>query len=644
MKFLAPLAFLFAFVIPIIILLYLLKLKRKKVEISSTLLWRKSIQDFIANVPFQKLRKNLLMFLQLIIAALLIFAIARPYTKLSSFKGKSVILLIDNSASMQTSEENGTRLDIAKNESLKIVNSLRKNDKMMIITFNYRTEILKAFSDDKNALKETVKRIKCADTITDIREALLLVNSLAKTVSNLDVIILSDGNFPEPEKVNKIPNLKFVKIGKNINNIAITDLNIRQNFENPLEYQVFANVSNFGDEIESCLAEINLNENLLASKKVNIPPQKSSPVIFNIPAQREGRLSFTIDKKDVLPTDNKCFAFISKPPKTKILLVTNGNKFLENAIFLIPNLEMKKISHQEFSSYANSVGDYNVVFFDNFLPKEITVGNYVIINAVPEETKIKVGKDKIQYPVIVDWERSHPLFRYVNLGAVNITKSLSMNIKDSGAKAIAETESSPVVVLWGSEQKRMLILGFDLLESDFPLQASFPIFISNLIYWFRQGGGGVLATGGDWQKSMSGDFYQSGAIFGIYKAGDNIPVVLPTGAKDAKITTPLNKSYMLGKEKGSKNNFSQTVNVGFYKIEYTDELGGGDIGKFVGVNLLSAAESNIAPNDTIKIAGEEIKGINEIQPENRELWKTLTLLALLILIIEWIIYCKRAYL
>src|SRR5207248_7158361 len=101
MHFIAPLALLWAIPIGgIIVLMYILKLRRKDVVVSSTFLWRQVIRDVQANAPFQKLRKNLLLLLQLIIAALIIFALARPFVRASGIGGRNIVLIVDTSASM----------------------------------------------------------------------------------------------------------------------------------------------------------------------------------------------------------------------------------------------------------------------------------------------------------------------------------------------------------------------------------------------------------------------------------------------------------------------------------------------------------------------------------------------------------------
>src|SRR5262245_30011518 len=93
-----------------IIALYFLKLRRRPVQVSSTLLWRRSLEDLHVNSLFQRLRRNLLLFLQLLAVLLAMFALAGPRIKGTAGQGQRYILVVDNSASMSATDLAPTRL------------------------------------------------------------------------------------------------------------------------------------------------------------------------------------------------------------------------------------------------------------------------------------------------------------------------------------------------------------------------------------------------------------------------------------------------------------------------------------------------------------------------------------------------------
>src|SRR5277367_1285545 len=116
--FLSPLAAVIAAAIalPLLLILYFLKLRRREMPVSSTFLWKKAVQDLQVNAPFQKLRRNLLFFLQLLLLLLLALALSRPVTNYTPGAGKLSVILIDRSASMNALDQPGgkSRLDEAK--------------------------------------------------------------------------------------------------------------------------------------------------------------------------------------------------------------------------------------------------------------------------------------------------------------------------------------------------------------------------------------------------------------------------------------------------------------------------------------------------------------------------------------------------
>src|SRR5205085_3608932 len=98
MSFLAPLALALGLLAVPIIVLYMLKLRRREVEVSSTILWQLLMRDREANAPWQRLRRNLLLMLQLLLLIALVLALARPFWRVPTVASGTLVVLLDGSA------------------------------------------------------------------------------------------------------------------------------------------------------------------------------------------------------------------------------------------------------------------------------------------------------------------------------------------------------------------------------------------------------------------------------------------------------------------------------------------------------------------------------------------------------------------
>src|SRR5438477_6122565 len=97
-----------------IIALYFLKLRRRPVQVPSTLLWRRSLEDLHVNSLFQRLRRNLLLFLQLLAVLLAMLALLGPRVRGTQGQGQRYVLAIDESASMSATDVASSRLGKAR--------------------------------------------------------------------------------------------------------------------------------------------------------------------------------------------------------------------------------------------------------------------------------------------------------------------------------------------------------------------------------------------------------------------------------------------------------------------------------------------------------------------------------------------------
>jgi hypothetical protein len=175
------------FLVPfLIVLLYFLKLRRQPIQVPSTFLWRKSIEDLHVNSLFQWLRDNTLLLVQLVVVLLLIYSVLAFQVHGSTTSGKHYILLIDSSASMAVSDVAPTRLDAAKEEALREIDAHADGDTGMVIEFNSRASILQPYTRDKGQLRAAVGRIAQTQRPTRIDEALALADSLANPHRSTD--------------------------------------------------------------------------------------------------------------------------------------------------------------------------------------------------------------------------------------------------------------------------------------------------------------------------------------------------------------------------------------------------------------------------------------------------------------------------
>ncbi|MGD0042594.1 MAG: BatA and WFA domain-containing protein, partial [Isosphaeraceae bacterium] len=162
-----------------IIALYFLKLKRRPVKVSSTLLWRKSLEDLHVNSLFQRLRRNLLLFLQLLAVALAMLALAGLRSRGTGGQEQRYVLMIDNSASMAATDVPPSRLENAKEKARKVVTSMDSDDLAMVVSFGETARVVSNYTGDKRALLQRIDSIPPTQSTTSLREALQVAAGLA---------------------------------------------------------------------------------------------------------------------------------------------------------------------------------------------------------------------------------------------------------------------------------------------------------------------------------------------------------------------------------------------------------------------------------------------------------------------------------
>lgn len=293
-----------AIAVPTLLILYFLKLRRKDVEVSTTLLWRKAIQDLQANAPFQRLRRNLLLFLQLLVLAAALVAVAQPQSVTQRFETQRHIILIDRSASMGTLDvPNGrggflTRLEQARRAARAMVDELREGgvfsrdqaDEAMVIAFDAGPQIVQQFTGDKARLRQAIDSVAASQTPTSIEATIAAaIAHLPKRLVEGQAIegltagqpvtmhIFSDGRIPDATRAKPGPEnpVEYHMIGAGTSgNVGITSLRAERSFDNPAQLTVYAGIENNEGADRRVDAEIMVNGRVAGIKNVTVPGAK----------------------------------------------------------------------------------------------------------------------------------------------------------------------------------------------------------------------------------------------------------------------------------------------------------------------------------------------------------------------------------
>lgn len=604
MNFLNPEALAFAVTLPIVIIFYLLKRRRVAHLVSSTIIWKRFLNETQANSPFQKLRHNWLLIIQLIFLSLAIFALIRPYFSSKIESGRFVVVILDVSASMQATDVSLNRFELAKGEVNKMIDGMYDNDQMVLILSGGNTEVRQSPTSVKAILKKALDQVKVTDSPTRLLEAIKLSQNLSRNRPKVEVHLFSDGVSSDLDAFElQDLNLEYHRLGKGGGNLGITSLEVRSNPEQLGQQSVFATIGNFSTNTMSSEVSLFFDDQMIGNRRLTVMPTNTASLVFSSNQRTNGVFRMKLKNDDFLQVDNIGSVMGLTRRNVEVLLITKGNVFLEKALRSIDdvNLIVK-------SSLTDSTPNVDVVVLDSIRPTVWPSGNVMAINT--QSTNWFQPSGLLESPPIVDWKSAHPILRFVNFDNVQVAQSLNSELP-TWMNPIVETQSVPLIAVGENDANRCVWVGFNPLDSTWPLRVSFPIFIANAIDWLDPKIVTNLSAGEPFSMRMA-------------EKGSAVIVTLPDG-EIVETSTMGNGEFV----------FADTFQQGVYHAKYgTNEI------SFC-VNLLDAAESAIESRDVLKLGKYgRVEATLQLDAD-KELWRWFAITCLLLLVFEWWFYHRR---
>src|SRR6476469_464349 len=356
MPFTTPLALLGLLFIPAVVAMYLLKLRRDETIVPSTMLWSRLMADVEANAPWQKLRRSLL----LLVAILAILA-ARPFLERPAGLARDVVVVLDTSASMGATDIGPNRLETAKAAALDALRDLTTGGKVSLIAADRRARVVVNETKDLGRVRQALDVIEVSSSRGDLGDALELAGKLAARSGDAQILVATDGALATPiaDGATVPAKVTVLPVGRERKNQAIVALAVRT-APSAVTRSVFVSVANLELERAARRLEVWGDGGLIEVRDLQLDPQaRSDVVIDDVPrdvATLELRLvgadPAATGAPDQLAVDDHAWAVIPPDRPREILVVGEGDPYLETALSYLPNVRLFGILPTEYPAKA----------------------------------------------------------------------------------------------------------------------------------------------------------------------------------------------------------------------------------------------------------------------------------------------------
>ena len=488
MPFTTPLALLGLLFIPAVVAMYLLKLRRDETIVPSTLLWSRLVADVEANAPWQRLRRSLLLLLQLLLVAILAMLAARPFLERPAGLARDVVVVVDTSASMAATDILPNRLEAAKSAAWAALRELPTGGKVSLIAADRSARIVVNETTDLGRVRQALDDIEVTSSRGDLGDALELAGKLAARSGDAQILVATDGALATTPTATIPARISVLPVGRDRKNQAIVALAVRT-APSAVTRSVFVSVANLDLEPASRRLEVWGDDSLLEVRDLFLDPQARSDVVIDDVPRDVGALELRLvgaDRAvtaapDDLAVDDHAWAVIP-PDRTRLILVVGpGDAYLETALSYLPNVELFGVTAAEYgpATERRDGRPWDLVIFEGSLPATLP---HAAILAIAPTTNSPLGQvtGSLRDPGIGSLDADEPILRYVDLSTTHIAEAQRLTLPDWARTVIPGPSGAPLLYAGSRAGLPTAVLAFEPRRSDLPLQVAFPILIANL--------------------------------------------------------------------------------------------------------------------------------------------------------------------
>lgn len=603
----------------LIALLYLWNFASRRHEVATSWLWQRAL----ARRPtWFRLRFWLSLAAQLVILLLLVAALAEPYWKAAFAARRSLVLILDVSASMSATDVKPTRLAAAQAEAHRVVQGLQPGEPMTVLSVGSVVRTVCRWTDNPQTLQAAIDSLQPTDGITRMVDAVELARRALEGRQNPRIVLLTDGCFPQAATLAKDEQVDLKRFGQGGRNLGITHLAARPDPLDPRQQLVQIETANHSETAAECQLQISSPGGQSQTASVRIAAGAVTQTILSVPVEKSGVLTARLTAADDLAADDTARVFVTSRPQPTVFFVPAGqaasDAALQAALEAVPAVRLQIVA-----SLPEQLPPQAIAVLHRQVPERLPA---VPLLAIAPQGSCELweaaGTIREAACVVKDVQPDSPLLTDVRFQDVVVEAAVKLAFKQPAETLVSAASGDPLYSRLDRSAGPVLVLHVDLdrEKSDLALRADFARLVRQAVRVLTgTANGGGVAVRSDVLVSLQ-------------------------GTENAQLVSQDGRALDLPKSPQRRALFALD-SVGVWPVEAVWPLAvrqrsdwpDGGAAPALPVNLVSRSESDLR-------AGADVPSRDVESPaptRQRPLWMWLAGAAALLLSVEWCLFHRR---
>jgi len=527
MSLLTPLGLLGLLGIVALILVYILKPNYQQKIVSSTYVWKLSLKYRKKRVPINRFRNILIFICQVLILALCAMLLAQPFLQEERLnRGTEKVIILDSSASMLVSNEEGTRFERAIREIRSVTReTVHGGGTVSVILADDDAHFLAQGCADNaalDALELELNEVECSYASADVQGATELAEQVLMTNPDADVLFYTATNYigsgEQTDAESDKKRIAVVNVATEDEwNVAVLNAYGEMNDDNYYEFKVDAGY--YGNSSQEIFVYCDVynpngkgeNEVLSLSKPIRFSEaEKEQTVVFTpndfFDAFRvEGVYSYDylrayVLEEDSLAEDNTFYYYGGSRPTLRVQYSSPSSRMNNYFSTIILNLRDVLKNSWDIDFKEHGVSDrpkadefitegFDFYIFEHVMPDHLPTDGVVLLvnpDKAPDGADFVVDKETVKLPssdMTLASGTPHPLTQYMDPGRITLL-TYQRIVSHDGYEELLYYAGDPVLMVKNTELSKVVVLGLNLNTSNLAIRNDFTYLMYNMFQYF----------------------------------------------------------------------------------------------------------------------------------------------------------------